>query len=103
MDYKQVSQTEWQWQQGAKTYAVRVFPSLGTLIWSARALEGIAFDDGIRQQIAMFMANGAPEGITLPDALLNELREFLAAPSKIPEESGLFGGLRDWLRGRRNA
>lgn len=92
-DYKRISQTEWQWEQGTKHYAVRYFPRTGRLIWSGWVPtgDGSLFDEGIAQEVSDFLENGAVSH-TPPDALLDDLRDVLRAAQ--PERRGLFGWLR---------
>ncbi len=95
VDYKRVSQTEWQWEQGAKTYAVRYFPRTGRLIWSGWVPTGDSsmFDEGVAQDAVDFLERGAAQH-TPPPALLDELREVLLAAQAENKPRGCL----DWLR-----
>ncbi len=83
MTYRRTSANEWQWQEGSKTYSVRVMPGTKSLIWSAWVQVGDApvFEPGHKQAIAAFLEQG--EGpYDAPAALLDELRAVLEAPAK---------------------
>ncbi len=92
-DYKRISKTEWQWQQGAKHYAVRYFPGTGRLIWSGWVPtgEGSMFDEGIAQEVSDFLENGVTHHDPPPE-LLADLRTALQESQ--PKRRGLFGWLR---------
>lgn len=84
--YTRKSATEWEWQQGRKTYSVRYFPATGRLIWSGwmQTSEGVVFDEGIAQTADAFLAEGTAhiEKHELPVALLDELRNVLNQAQK---------------------
>jgi hypothetical protein len=79
-DYQRISHNEWRWHDGIRTYAVKVFKTTDTLIWSSwvERPDALAFDEGIRQQITAFISNGAPEKLMPPAGLIHEMR--LALP-----------------------
>lgn len=74
-DYTRTSPTQWTWNDGSRSCAVRVFHSTHTLIWSAwfETNDGPQFDDGIRQTVETFLLIGLPLGLTVPDTLLVDL------------------------------
>jgi hypothetical protein len=83
MNYRQTSANEWQWQEGSKTYSVRVMPATASLIWSAWAQVGDApvFEPGHKQAFTTFLKDGSGP-YPAPAALLAELRAALEPPAK---------------------
>lgn len=89
MPYTRTSIHEWQWQDGAKHYAVRVMPVTQSLIWSGWMVVGDTpvFEPGRKQSIADFLADGISD-YTPPAELLTELRTALTPQ---PRRKGWFG------------
>ncbi len=98
MSYRK-SQTEWEWQEGTKHYAVRAFLSTRKLIWSSWVETSGApvFDEGFVQTFEEFK-RGDPgdrrSHITPPQSVLDDLRVLIASEDQ-PKSRGLFGRLRN--------
>jgi hypothetical protein len=75
-DYQQTAPAEWRWRDDTRQRSVRLFASTRRLIWSAwvETSEGPVFDDGIAQDVDLFLQTGAPLGINVPPDLIALLR-----------------------------
>jgi hypothetical protein len=93
MTHRQISSTEWEWQDGARTCGVRIIPQTQTLIWSAYAMVGETpvFEPGHKQPIAEFIQRGGG-----PYPMPEEVGRALRAALQPPKEPR-----RSWLRFRR--
>lgn len=93
MTHKQVSPTEWEWQDGARVCSVRIIPQTQTLIWSAYTRVGDApvFERGYKQTIAEFVQQGGGP-YPMPEEVGRALRAAIQ-PLREPR--------RSWLRFRR--
>lgn len=82
--YQRVSDSEWRWEDAGRNRSLRLFASTRRLIWSAwvDSLEGPVYEDGLAQTYEVFLAEGPPSGVGLPQALDQEIHATLAGLSK---------------------
>jgi hypothetical protein len=87
------SSFEWVWQDGARDYAVRVFPVTRRLIWSSSedTPSGPVFDAGVAQTYKQFL-RGDPPPYVVPSVILDDVRALVAYEDR--KHGGLFGRLR---------
>ncbi|HVU11739.1 MAG TPA: hypothetical protein VHD90_10685 [Phototrophicaceae bacterium] len=99
MSYRR-SQTEWEWQDGAKHYAVRAFIGTRRLIWSSwvETRGAPVFDEGFAQTFEEFK-RGEPlddrrSHVAPPQTVLDALHALIASADQ-PKSRSLFGRLRN--------
>ncbi|MBC7814087.1 MAG: hypothetical protein H7175_23235 [Burkholderiales bacterium] len=88
----------WIWlDEIGKNHEVRMFETGDTLIWAAwiDADDGPVFENGIKQQCADFLENGAPNNLSLPEEVDYELHALIAVchPAHKGREGRKRGGM----------
>lgn len=78
MTFRRISNDQWEWTDGTKHFAARLFESTHRLIWSSwsESAEAPQFDEGTVQTFDDFLKNGAPL-TDLPAKLSNEIRSVV--------------------------